>query len=129
MAASPAYFQAHDANVKTLLPGDFSLQAFEQRAGKLLDPPTLEARQVNMIDIGLGFVKVLLAIQMHQVELVDQPQFLEKFNGPVHCCAIDLAVALLRQRQQGRGIQVPVRLLNRFEQDPPLAGDADAAQR
>ena len=84
---------------------------------------------MNVVNISLGFVEVLLAIEMHQVEFVDQPELFEKVNRAVHRGPVDLPISPTREFQQGGGVQVPIGLLNRFEQDPPLAGDADTPQR
>ena len=75
-AASAADFQSDDANVKPLPSRDFRLKAFEQRACELLDSPALEARQVHMIDGGFRLVIMLLAVQVHEIQLVDQAQLL-----------------------------------------------------
>lgn len=108
LAASPTHFQANDTNVKTLLPGNFRFQTLEQRASEFFDPSALETCEVDVIDIRLGLVEVLLTIQMHQVEFINQPEPLEKINRSVHRCTIDLPVALARQCQQRCSIQVTV---------------------
>jgi hypothetical protein len=127
-ATAPADLQPGDSNVEPFLTGDLGFQAFEQRAGDFLDPSTFEAGEMNMIDVGFRFVEMLLAIQMHQVEFINQPQLLEKVERSIYRRPVDLAVSLLRQRQQRRGIQVTIRLLDRLDQYPPLAGNAHAPE-
>jgi hypothetical protein len=129
LATAPADFEAGDSNVKTLLPGDFRLQPLEQRTGEFLNAATLEARQMHMVHVGFGFVEVFLPVQMHQIQLINQPHFLEKVNRSVHGCPVNLPVTLPCQRQQRGGVQVAIRLLDRFDQDFPLPGNADATER
>jgi hypothetical protein len=71
---------------------------------------------------------VLLAVQVHQVEFINQAQPFEKFECPVHRCTIYLVITLPGQRQQGSRIQVTVGFLNGFDQDFSLARDADTPQ-
>jgi hypothetical protein len=126
VATAAANFQSNHSNLKSVLAGYFRLQALEQRAGELLDAPTLETRQMNMIHIRLHFVEVLLTVQVHQVEFINQPKFFQKFQSPVHGRPIDLTVTFSRKRQQGSRVQVAFRFLNRFQQDLSLSGDAYA---
>ena len=53
-------FQSNDADLKSVLAGYFRLQALEQRAGELLNPPALETRQMNVVHVRFHFVEVLL---------------------------------------------------------------------
>jgi hypothetical protein len=126
LATAATYFQSDYSNKKPLLATYLRLKALEHRTGELFNPTALEARQMSVIDSGLCFVEVLLTVQMHQVEFINQSQPFEKFEGSVHCCTIDLAITLLGQHQQGGRIQMAVGVLDGFEQYFSLAGDADA---
>jgi hypothetical protein len=128
-AATPADFEAGDPNVETFLPGDFRFQTFKQWTSEFLDPSAFETRQMHVIHIGLCFIEMFFAVQVHQIEFINQPHLLEKINRSVHGCPIDLPVTLLRQRQQRCGVQMAICFLNGFQQYPSLAGDPDATQR
>lgn len=84
---------------------------------------------MDVINAGLRLVKVFFAVQVHQVQFINQPHFLKKINRPVDGRPIDLPVTLLRQCQQRCGVQMAVGVLNGFQQYPPLPGDADAPER
>ena len=81
-----------------------------------------------MIDVGFGLIEVLLAIQMHQVQLVDQAQFLQELQRAIDGGAIDAFIAPSGKLQKARGIQMTVGFLDGFDQDLPLAGDSNASQ-
>ena len=74
-----------------------------------------------------GFVVVLIADEVHQVELVDQAALLEQFEGAVDGDAVELGVALVGQVVERFGVQVFARGLDQIEQKLALAGQPDAA--
>jgi hypothetical protein len=129
LAAPPPDLQPSDANAKSFFPGYLGLEALEQRARKLLDPATLETSQVDVVEVGLYLVKVFLPTQMHEVQLIDQAQFLQQLDSSVNGCPVDSLITSTRQFQQGGCVQVVVGFLNRFDQDLSLTGDADTAKR
>jgi hypothetical protein len=59
----------------------------------------LEAGEMHVIDVRFRLIKMLLAIQVHQVELIDEAQSLQKFERPVHRGPIDTVIAFARQCQ------------------------------
>ena len=71
-STSAADLQPNDSNMKSLLPGNFRFQAVEQGAGKLFNMSALKARQMEMIDVGFRLIKMLLAVQVHEIEFVNQ---------------------------------------------------------
>ena len=126
LAAPPADFQPSDPNTEAFLTRDFRLETFEQGAGEFLDPATLETSQMHVVDVRLRLVKMLLSTQVHEVELIDQPQFLQELDGAVDGRPVDVLVTLARKLQQRSCVQMAGGVLNGFDQDLPLAGDADA---
>jgi hypothetical protein len=114
--------------MEALLPGNFRLQPLEQRTGEFLNAATLEARQMHVVNIGLRLIEMLLAVQVHQVKFINQPHLLEKINRSVDCCPVNLPVTLSCHGQQCRSVQVTIRLLDRFDQDSSLPGNADTPQ-
>ena len=59
-----------------------------------------------MFSRGLHFVKMLFPFQMHQVEFVHQPQFLQKIDGAINSGSIDFGMPFASQLKQGTGVQV-----------------------
>jgi len=76
---------------------------------------------MNMIPPGLDLVIVLFAVQVHEVQLIHEPEFLEQFNGAVHGGTIDAGFSLPRQLQQGSCIEMGVSLLNDFDKRTALS--------
>src|SRR6266852_4446428 len=125
-SATTATFQSDDTNSESHLPGNFRLHLFKYGRGELLDVSTFKARQMNVVYGCLGFVEVLLAVQVHEIEFIDQAKLFQKFKGSVDCSSIDLPIPLLCKRKQTCCVKVAVSLLNDFEQNLPLFSDADA---
>jgi hypothetical protein len=46
-----------------------------------------------MISLGLHLVIMLFPLQMHEVELIDEPEFLEEFNGAINSSPIDVRLS------------------------------------
>ena len=105
---------------------DFLFELVEHGAGELFYPAASKTSQVNVFASGFHFVIMLFALQMHQVQFVDQPMLLEQFEGPVHGGAIDIREASLGDFQQGSGIHMPIGLLNNFNENAALLGQANA---
>ena len=59
-----------------------------------------------MFSSGLHFVKVLFPFQMHQVEFVHQPEFLQKIDGAINSGTIDLGVTFASELKQRAGVQM-----------------------
>ena len=97
----------------------------EHRSAEFLNSPALEARQMQVIAFGARLVVMLFPFQVHQVELVDQPQLLQQFDGAVYRGAVDSRRAFASQLQQGSGIQVSAGFLNNL----PQPGAAPSAAR
>src|SRR5580693_9123597 len=79
-----------------------------------------------MFSNGLYFVKVLFPFQMHQVEFVHQPEFLQKVNGAINGGAIYPGVAFASQLKQRSGVQMLPNLLNHLNHRPALGSDPDS---
>jgi hypothetical protein len=68
----------------------------EKRSRKLLYSSAAKTRQVNMIAFGLHLVIMLFSLQMHEIELIDEPEFLEEFDGAINRSPIDMGLSLAR---------------------------------
>ena len=88
--ALSSYFETHYLDGKIFLRGDLALQPLERGTVKLFDLSAMEARQMEMVLLCLDLVIMLFPVQVHQVQLIDQPQAFEQFKGPVNGRAIDV---------------------------------------
>ena len=81
-------------------PAAWTISAFkllEHGAGKLLDAAASETGQMDMIAFGLDLVIMLFALQVHQIEFIDQPQLLEQIDGAIHRGTVDVRFPLAGQ--------------------------------
>ncbi len=125
--ALSSYFETHYLDGKIFLRGDLALQPLERGTVKLFDLSAMEARQMEMVLLCLDLVIMLFPVQVHQVQLIDQPQAFEQFKGPVHGRAIDVGVPLASASQQRGSVKMGVCLLDGFDQRAPLRGQTNAS--
>jgi len=86
-----------------------------------------QAGHVDVVARAVAFVVVPVPVDVQQVQLVEQAQALEHFQGAIDGHAVDVGVNFLRALQDGVGAQVPFGLVHHFQQDPALARQAHAA--
>ena len=67
---------------------------------------------MNVIAAQFTFVVMAFAVQMHQVELIDQPLPLQQVERPVDGASIDRGVDGSRLAQDLAGVQMPGRGFN-----------------
>ena len=127
--AISADFEPTDDNLKTAVALDLPFQPVEEITLKLDDFATTQAGHVNMVALGTSLVVVLLALHMHQVELVNQPMPLQQIERPIDGHAVNAWVKLARVTENLSGIEVLLRIFDNFENRPPLVGHAQAARR
>lgn len=77
IATTPADFESSYPNLKASVSRKGIFQPVEKIACILLDLPALETRKVNVVPARPHLVVVLLAFEMHQIQLVDEPEFLQ----------------------------------------------------
>lgn len=123
--AQASNFQPDDLNFKLVLRFNFGFQPIEGPRSKFLDCTTSEASQMKMIFLSFRFKIVLFALNVHEVELIDDPHPFQQVNRPVNCRPIDSRVAFSRQPEQAGRIQVRSRILNRLDHSPPLRRHTD----
>ncbi|HXO31207.1 MAG TPA: hypothetical protein VN901_02510 [Candidatus Acidoferrales bacterium] len=122
-------FQTNRANLEAAPCGHFSLQFLKQIARKLHDGTALKAGHVAMIMVGFDFVIVLLALDMHQVQLIDQATALQQVDRAIDRRAIDTRIFFSGKLEQGRCVEMPGRILDNADDQPPLFRDAYTARR
>jgi|HubBroStandDraft_1064217.scaffolds.fasta_scaffold271261_1 hypothetical protein len=124
LPADSAHFQSHYPDLKTTLLDHLLFQFLERRACVFHDRAAAEASHVAVIAVGLGFVIVLLALDVHKIQFVDQPAILKQREGSVDRGAIDVGIMFPRKFEKRGRVQMPGRVLNNIHQEAPLSGHA-----
>ena len=119
-AAKSSNLQAHNLNLKIVRFGDIPFQALEGGTDILLNFPTFEAGQVQMVLLRLNLVIVLLTIEVHKIQLVDQAQALQQIDSPINRSPVNVRVAPAGQFEEACSVEMLLSTLNRLDQSPPL---------
>jgi len=79
-----------------------------------------------MILPGLDLVIVFFALQVHEVQLINEPKFLEELNSAVNSCAINVRLLLAGSLEQRGGVEMFLGCLNDFDESAALCRQTDA---
>ena len=79
-----------------------------------------------MIRSRLDFVEVFLTLKMHQIQLIDQTEFLQHLDGAVNRRAVNFRFAFSRSFEEGLRVKVRFGLLDRLDESPALRRQSDA---
>ena len=82
---------------------------------------------MEMFTRRLAFVEMFLALQVHQVQFVDQSVSLQQTKRAVNRDSIDGGILALRFAQDLTGVEMAVGRLHDVQDGAALARDADAA--
>src|SRR5271167_3396344 len=82
-SAEAADFRSADRDFDVAIAGDLFFQILVQLAFEFANLAAAHASDVDMIAGAMTFVKMPVATEVKKVELVDQTQLLEHFQGPV----------------------------------------------
>lgn len=96
-------------------------------ANELGDFSTAEACGVDVVTLGFSFVIVSLAMDVHEIEFIDQAMPLEQLESPVNRTAIDRRVEAPRLAQDLRGIEMTRCRLDHLQDRLPLLGQPNSA--
>jgi len=124
-AAKSSNFKPYGLNLELVLRRNLLFQSLKRRSRKLHNLSAPKAGQMQMLLLGLDFVIVLFAVEMHQVQFVDQAQLFEQLDGSVNRSLIDIRIPLARHVQQACCVQMGSRLLNGLNQSAPLRSQPD----
>ena len=105
---------------------DLLAQPLQGLAEKFLHLAAAQADDVRVLLLQAGFVVVLVAFVVHEVQLIHHAAILEHLQRTVDRHAVELGIFLLGQLEQPLGIQMLPGLVDQLQQDLPLAGEADA---
>src|SRR5713226_2066917 len=124
MRAVPADLGSRQQNLEPEMTLDLFAKALKRLTEKFFDLTAAQADDVRVLLLEAGFVVVLVAAVMHQVELIDEAAGLEHFQGAIDGHPVDLRVLLFGQLKQPLGIQMLARFIDQLEQNLALAREA-----
>src|SRR5208282_1274995 len=119
--------KARDDDVKPAIAFQLVLQRLESLAHELGDLSAAQAGHVNMITPQLPLVVMSLAVQVHQVKLVDQSLPLQKVQGAVNRASVYRVVYRARLAENLAGVQMLGRCLDDAQNCAALRGHANSA--
>jgi len=125
MGAVAADLGACDQDLKAEMALDLFAQALQGFAEELFDAAAAQADDVSMLLFEAGFVVMLVAAVVHQVELIHQAAQLQHLQGAVDRDAVDFGVTLLGHAIELLDIQVRAGAVDQFEQNLPLSSEAN----
>ncbi len=114
-------FGAGEENLETEKGFDLAAEPLQGITEILFDLAAAQTNDVRVLLLHAGFVIVLVARPVHEVELVHEAGFLQHFQRPVDGDAIDLGVLLLREGVETLGVEVQPGLIDKLQQYSPLA--------
>ncbi len=126
MGAIAANFGTRQNDLKTEMALNLLAHFWQQVAEKLLDSAAPQADDVRVFLLETRFVVVLIAVVMHQVQLVHQAAGLEQLERAVDGDAVDFGIFFARQLKQALGIQVLAGLVDQVQQNLALPRQPDA---
>jgi hypothetical protein len=92
-------FHTRDGNPEPTVLLHLFFQVVEESTFKLRDSATTQTRHVHRLARRLTLVKTLLALEMHQIEFINQAVSLQESQGPIDRDANDFWLLLLRLAQ------------------------------
>lgn len=105
--AQAAYFRARHRDFDAAIVRDLPLQFFVELAFELSDFPAAHASHVNMVARAVALVKMAVAPQVKQVELVDQSLPLQQVERSIDRDARDSRINFLSAFEDFVGVEVP----------------------
>ncbi len=122
--AVAAYLGAghRDFDIAILL--DLLLQFFVEAGLEFAHLAAFQAGDVDVVAQAVAFVKVLVAAEVQQVELIDEAVALQQIEGAVDGDAMDAGIDFLGPFENGAGVQVAFGVVHDLEQDFSLAREA-----
>ena len=127
MRAVPADFRPREGDLESELRLHLAADGLELFAEKFLDAAAAQADDVRVLLFQAGFVVMLFALEVRQIQLVHQTAFLEQLQRAIHGDAIELGIFFLGHLIQALGVQMQAGVVDQIEQQTPLAREADPA--
>jgi hypothetical protein len=124
--ADAADFGAGDRNFDAAIVGDLTFQLLEEAGLEFSDFAAAQAGDVDVIARSMGFVVMLIAAEMEEIEFVDQAMALQEIEGAIDSDAMDMGIDALRALEDFVGGEVALGAVHHLKEDAPLTREADA---
>src|SRR5262249_51651741 len=115
-------FQANHLDLKAVFRRDLLLQLLKRGAGVFNDCSASEARKMKVSTDRLCFKIVLLALQVHKIELVNQPELFEELKSAIHRGSVNIGISLTGPLEQRGSVQMDVGFLQTGDHGASLGG-------
>ena len=125
--AETADFGAGDRDFDVAVERNLLLKVFVKLAFEFAHFPAPNTRDVNMVAGTVTLVKVAMTSKMKKVELINQTQFLEHFQGAIDGDAGDCGINFLSAREDFVRVEVLRRSFDHLKQSATLARQTNAA--
>jgi len=126
MGAIAANLGALNHDLETEMGFHLPPQLLERLPEKLLYFSAAETDDVGVFAFHPGLVVVLIAVNMHEVELVHQSARLQHFQRPIHRHPVEFGIDLFGHFIQPFSVEVLPRFVDQLKQDLALPGEPDA---
>jgi len=121
ICADAAYFGAGDRNFDAAIVGDLTFQLLEEAGFKFTDFAAAQAGDVNVVARTVGFVVMLIAPEVQEIEFVDQAMALQEIEGAIDGDAMDVRIDALGALEDFVGGEVALGAVHHLEKDAALA--------
>jgi hypothetical protein len=101
--------------------GNLTLQLLEEAGLEFADFAAAQAGDVDVIARAVGFVVMLIAAEMQEVEFVDQAMALQEIEGAIDGDAMDAGIDALGALKDFVGGEVALGAVHDLEEDAALA--------
>ena len=108
----------HDLKTEVAL--DLVAHFLERIAEEFFDLAAAQADHVGVLLLQTSFVIMLIAVMVHEIELIHQSSGFEQLQRSVNRYAIELRILFAGQLIEALSVQVLAGLVNQVQQDLPL---------
>jgi len=107
---------------------DLAFQAIKESAFEFCNFAAPKTSHMDVVSLRSTLVVMLLALQVHEIEFIDQAVALEEVQGPVDRYTVDLGINLARMAQNLAGIEVLLGGFDHAQNSAALPGHAHATR-
>jgi hypothetical protein len=126
-SAETTDFGARNRDFEVAIEGNLLLQILVKLAFEFAYLAAANAGDMNMIARAMALIEVPMTAEVKQVELVDQAQFLEHFEGAIYGDARDRRIDFLGAGKDFVRVKMLRRAFDHLKQGPALARETDPA--
>lgn len=125
--AIPADFQSRHRNPEAAVLRHLTFKILKNIADELHDPATTKTCDMDVVAVDLALVIMALAMNVHEIEFVDQAVALEQAQSPIDGAAVDTGIKFFRFAEKLRGVQMFGRGFHNAKDGTALLRHANAA--